>query len=115
MSLMTSSISSAVELQWGRDRSVAEMRFWLGSDDDPEWLQWGRDRSVAEMVGMQTFDFQRSPRVSSSTSAVAGRPARHHSLYTTNPLLFPPVSPHHHLPYLCDHLRPPTHRVSNPA
>jgi len=32
------------------------------------------------MVGMQTFDFQRSPRVSSSTSAVAGRPARGDSL-----------------------------------
>src|SRR5579884_2041966 len=36
-------------LQWGRDRSVAEMSDPAGETVPPRGLQWGRDRSVAEM------------------------------------------------------------------
>src|SRR5579883_3095668 len=39
-----------VALQWGRDRSVAEMRRRAATARATVWLQWGRDRSVAEIA-----------------------------------------------------------------
>ena len=36
-------------LQWGRDRSIAEMNLVLSGDYPMDTLQWGRDRSIAEM------------------------------------------------------------------
>src|SRR5438093_10371226 len=37
-----------LELQWGRDRSVAECSKPLATPTPAVRLQWGRDRSVAE-------------------------------------------------------------------
>ncbi len=37
-------------LQWGRDRLIAEMRFWTRLRRHSRRLQWGRDRLIAEML-----------------------------------------------------------------
>src|SRR5438093_164486 len=36
------------ELQWGRDRTIAETQSILLSQGNNKWLQWGRDRTIAE-------------------------------------------------------------------
>src|SRR5205809_194322 len=38
-----------IVLQWGRDRSIAELRLQTGTFRALASLQWGRDRSIAEL------------------------------------------------------------------
>src|SRR5438876_438394 len=38
-----------LELQWGRDQLIAEMRTGLAFPDEVNLLQWGRDQLIAEM------------------------------------------------------------------
>ena len=49
MALDITALQTAVALQWGRDRAVAEMGNLSKSPPTPKLLQWGRDRAVAEM------------------------------------------------------------------
>src|SRR5436309_571080 len=60
------------QLQWGRDRSVAE---WLGCDSTLESRklrpQWGRDRSVAEGQAQQIEKFV------NNTASMGPRPISH--------------------------------------
>ena len=97
------------QLQWGRDRAVAELHCQRAIRTTRCWLQWGRDRAVAEFALPLSYsvfkDLHRpsraasySPRVSSSSLV-----PRRRKLFKPIPLI-----PHERCPRF---LRRPTARV----
>ena len=55
-------------LQWGRDRTAAEMATISASSPFATWLQWGRDRTAAEMLALT------APTAAASAASMGPRP-----------------------------------------